>query len=89
MRIGKAYLVHCGDWHTFVGRVTEQIAPGIYEMWPVSKIAETNNGDCWEAMAGGDAKLRGAANYKHGKTPHVIPLTIAAMEWVGELPWKE
>ena len=89
MEVGKNYLVHCGDWHTFVGRVAQQVGPNTYKFWPVSKIAETNNGDCWEEMAGGDQRLRDDATYRHGRTPHIIPLTIAAMEWVGELPWAE
>lgn len=86
MEIGKAYLIHCGDWHTFVGRVVEQIGPMTYGMECVSKIAETNNGDCWESLAAGDERLRAACDYRHHTTPGVFPLGIAAFEWVGKLP---
>ena len=86
MRIGGKYLVQCGDWHTFVGRVVAQLGPGTYEMEAVSKIAETNNGDCWEELAGGNEDLRRQATYKHYKTLAVIPLVIAAFEWTGKLP---
>lgn len=86
MRIGKNYLVHCGDWHTYIGRVVAQLGPGTYEMVSVSKVSETNNGDCWHDLAAGDERLRGAAEYRHYETKAVIPLSIAAFEWVGDLP---
>lgn len=89
MEIGKAYLVHCGDWHTFVGRVERQIGPQTYLMVSVSKITETNNGDCWHNLAAGDEQLREACSYAHYKTAMVIPLTIAAFEWVGKTPQEE
>jgi hypothetical protein len=89
MEIGKAYLVHCGDWHTFVGRVKKQVGPATYLMTEVSKVSETNNGDCWFAMAGGDTRLRKAASYVHCETDAVIPLAIAAVEWVGKTPQEE
>lgn len=97
MRIGQCYLIHCGDWHTFVGRVVAQIGPGTYELECVSKISETNNGDCWGQLAAGNKTLRKACSYVH--TPRnpetkewlkaVIPLVIAAFEWVGKLPQEE
>lgn len=83
---GVAYLIHCGDWHTFVGRVVRQIGPGTYKWESVSKITETNNGDCWEELAAGNQRLRDAASYRHYTTPGVIPLVIAAFEWVGLTP---
>ena len=86
MRTGTAYLIHSGDWHTFVGRVVGQLGPGTYELEKVSKIADTNNGDCWELLAAGDAELRRVCTYRHYKTTAVIPLVIAAFEWVGDLP---
>ncbi len=96
METGQAYLVHFGDWYTFVGRVVKQCGPFTYLMESVSKCSDTNNGDVWQAMAGGDKRLREAATWVH--TPPakdrpngvrlVLPLTIAAFEWVGELPWK-
>ena len=89
MRIGRAYLVHCGDWHTFIGRVVDQLGPGIYELDLVSKVTNTNNGDCWHKLAAGDAKFRKAASYEHYTTKAAIPLVIAAFEWVGKLPQEE
>ena len=86
MRIGKSYLVHCGDWHTFVGRVVDQIGPQTYEMECVSKIAETDNGDCWHELAAGKKGLREAASYKHFKGRCPVPLAIFATEWEGQLP---
>ena len=86
MEIGKNYLVHCGDWHTFVGRVVKQVGPGTYLMEKVSKIAETNNGDCWEQLCEGNETLRAACSYKHYKVRAVTPLVIIAFEWLGKLP---
>lgn len=89
MEIGQAYLVHCGDWHTFVGRVVAQIGPMTYKLEAVSKISDTNAGDNWHKLAEGDKKARDAATYVHFKTPCVIPLAIAAFEWVGKLPQEK
>lgn len=86
MRPGKSYLIHAGDWHTFVGRVVEKIGPQTYEVELVSKIRNTNNGDCWHQLAAGDARLREECDYAHYETIMVIPLAIAAFEWVGKLP---
>jgi hypothetical protein len=86
MRVGRCYLVHGGDWHTFVGRVREQLGPLTYELEGVSKVAETNNGDVWHELAAGDERLRRACDYRHHTTPVVVPLGIAAIEWVGKLP---
>lgn len=86
MEIGKNYLVHCGDWHTFVGRVVAQTGPGTYRFEKVSKISETNNGDCWEKLCAGDEQLRRICTYKHYTTSAVVPLVIVAFEWKGTLP---
>jgi uncharacterized protein (TIGR02996 family) len=86
MEIGECYLVHCGDWHTFVGRVVRQVGPQMYQMESVSKILETNNGDCWEELAAGNEDLRKAASYKHYTTSAVVPLSIIAFVWTGVLP---
>jgi len=86
MRAGTAYIVHCGDWHTFVGRVTDQLGPLTYEMSHVSKIADTNDGDNWHLIAAGDKRARDTCTYHHYETPLVLPLSIAAIEWVGETP---
>lgn len=85
MEPGKAYLIHGGDWHTFVGRVVRQCGPMLYELEKVSKI-DTNNGDCWHELAAGDERLRKACTYFHFTTPAVLPLTIAAFEWAGRVP---
>lgn len=86
MEVGKAYLVHCGDWHTICGRVVRQVGPFTYLMEGVSKIAETNNGDNWHDLAAGDAEARKAATYRHYKTIAIVPLSILAFEWIGKLP---
>lgn len=86
MEPGKAYLMHCGDWHSFVGRVVCQTAPFTYKFESLSKIADTRNGDCWEKLAAGDERLRNEADYRHYTTPVILPLTIAAIEWVGSTP---
>ena len=89
METGKAYLVHCGDWHTIVGRVVAQVGPFTYRMESVSKIAETNNGDCWEKLAEGDRALREACNYKHYKVVAIVPLNVLCFEWVGKTPQED
>jgi hypothetical protein len=86
MRIGRNYLCHLGDWHTFVGRCTEQIGPLTYALSHVSKVANTNNGDNWHLLAGGDKRARQQATYIHYTTEVIVPLSIAAIEWAGELP---
>lgn len=89
MEIGKAYLVHCGDWHTFIGRVTAQLSAYVYVMDHVSKISNTNNNDNWHELAAGNAKARKKATYVHYTTPATIPLTIVAFVWEGLLPQEE
>lgn len=86
MEPGGCYLIHCGDWHTYVGRCVRQVGPNTYRMEFLSKICETNNGDCWEKLAAGDEALRRAATYTHYTTPAVVPLSIIAFEWTGLLP---
>ncbi len=84
MEIGKAYLVHCGDWHTFVGRVVKMLSPVVYLMKNVSKISNTNNGDNWHDLANNID--RDKATYLHYEGVVTIPLTIIAFEWVGKTP---
>ncbi len=84
MEIGKAYLVHCGDWHTFVGRITKMLSPVVYLMKNVSKISNTNNGDNWHDLANNID--RDKATYLHYEGVATIPLTIIAFEWVGQTP---
>ena len=86
MEIGKAYLVHCGDWHTICGRVVRQVGPFTYLLTAVSKIHETNDGDNWEKLAAGDAAARKKATYRHYTTDAVVPLNVLAFEWLGKLP---
>lgn len=87
MTAGKCYVVHCGDWHTFVGRCVRQVNQVLFEFEAVSKIQETNNGDNWDELAlGEDIELRRACDYRHYKTPVILPLAIAAIEWRGQLP---
>jgi len=87
MQIGKAYLVHCGDWHTFVGRLVEASTPLLYRFESVSKISDTNNGDCWFDLASGeDKKMRAGATYVHCKQSVLLPVSIAAIEWAGKTP---
>ena len=83
---GKAYLVHAGDYHTFCGRMVEQTTPLLYRFENVSKIRQTNNGDCWDELAAGDEEKRKACDYRHFKTACELPISIIAVEWVGELP---
>ena len=89
MKPGNAYLIHCGDWHTFVGRLVGQSTPLLWEFQSVSKITETNNADCWHAMAAGDEELRSAASYEHYKTATFMPISIVAFEWVGKTPQED
>jgi uncharacterized protein (DUF1330 family) len=86
MQHGKNYLVHCGDWHTFVGKFVRFVSPSIAEFESVSKIRETRNGDNWNKLASGDQSARDACDYQHYTTPTFLPISIAVFEWVGELP---
>ena len=89
MEIGEAYLIHCGDWHTFVGRVVAQTGPFTYRLESVSKVCETNNGDNWHDLAAGVQTARKKAKYEHYTTPVILPLTIAAFLWVGKTPQED
>jgi hypothetical protein len=86
MRVGKAYLMHQGDWHTFVGRVVEQTGPLTYAVTSLSKVDLEHIGDRWGDLAGGDEALRRDARYWHYKGEAILPLSIAAIEWVGPTP---
>ena len=86
MEPGKTYLVHCGDWHTFVGRCAGMISPVVYLMESVSKVDNTNAGDCWQELCLEGSQQRRRAAYIHYKTRMVVPLTIAAFEWQGKTP---
>jgi len=89
MEPGKAYLVHLGDWHTFVGRCVKQTGPSTYLFESVSKIHDTNRGDNWEDLAADANEARIAATYRHYSTPASVPLSIIAFEWKGKTPQEE
>ena len=91
MEIGKAYLIHCGDWHTFVGRVEAQIGPYTYRFGKgtSSKIHDTHNGDNWGDLAAGDTAARKVAEYRHDKTLRTVVLNLTCCEWVGKTPAEE
>ena len=86
MESGKAYLIHSGDWHSFVGRYVEQTSPLLHKFESVSKIRETNNGDCWGELAADMNGLREAIEVSHIYTSFELPISIGAMEWVGQTP---
>ena len=87
MRVGRNYLVHLGDWHTFVGHCGEQLGPLTYALTHASKVDISSAGDRWHDLcAGGDAALRLSATYWHQPGECVVPLSIVAVEWFGELP---
>lgn len=86
MEPGQAYLIHCGDWHTYCGRCVRQVGPLAYRFDLLSKIDNTNGGDNWHELAAGDTQARSRAAYLHYDVAAVIPLSIAAFEWRGELP---
>ena len=63
-----------------------QVTPLLWELESSSKIHDTNNGDVWERLAAGDQSLREAAEYRHDETPRIVPVSISALEWLGETP---
>lgn len=89
MEIGKAYLIHCGDWHTFVGRVAAQTGPHTYQLECCSKVSDTGAGDVWDELAAGDKRHRRSATYRHYKGLVTVVLCICAFEWEGKLPQEE
>ena len=89
MEPNKAYLFHCGDWHTYVGRMVRQVSPLLYEITESSKISDTNNDDCWHELCAGNEELRKAATYVHDQTPRFVPASISVSEWVGKTPKEQ
>ncbi len=89
METGKAYILHCPDGHSWVGRVSRHLLPLVWEFEAVSKIKETNNGDVWHKLAAGEEELREQCTYAHHKTNVVLPLSIGAIEWAGETPIEQ
>ena len=91
MEPGKNYLVHAGDWHTFVGEFVEQTTPLLYGFRLVSKVDDTNNGDNWHELVGDVGEARDEAtfiDYPQGDELYELPVSIIAMPWVGQLPHK-
>lgn len=87
MRVGKNYLVHLGDWHTFVGHCSEQLGPLTYALTFASKVDIEQYGDRWHDLCKGDDKtLRLGAKYWHQPGECIVPLSICAIEWFGDLP---
>ena len=86
MEPGKAYLIHCGDWHTFVGRCSRQVSPLLYELENSSKISNTNNGDNWHKLASGHQREDATYIHDFGTTKRLLPVSITCVEWVGETP---
>lgn len=84
MVVGDAYLVVCGDWHTFVGRLVRQASPLLFEFKSLSKI-ETNNGDCWGELCDDVGNYRSEASFIH-QADGFIPVSIAAHKWNGLTP---
>lgn len=89
METGKAYLIHCGDWHTFVGRVVGQVGPHTYQLESCSKVSDTGAGDVWDELAAGQKQARRSATYRHYKGLVTVVLCICAFEWEGKLPQEE
>lgn len=86
MRVGKNYLIHLGDWHTFVGQVDEQTGPLQYRLICASKVDLSNaGGDVWEKYCAGDEEVRRLARHWHYTGEVVVPLSIAAIEYHGQL----
>ena len=89
MEPGKAYIVHCGDWHTIVGRCVRMVSPVVYVMDGCSKISDTGGGDNWHLLAANAKGTRDKATYLHIKGEVVVPLAIFAMPWEGATPAEE
>lgn len=90
MEIGKAYLIHGGDWHTFVGRLVGQSTPLIYDFEQVSKIWDTNQADVWGDLAADNSKAdRKICEYRHFSGTVHLPVSIAAIEWSGKTPQEQ
>ena len=90
MEPGKAYLVITVDWFAWVGRVVRQVGPWEYEFESLSKISETNNGDCWQQLCEGDKAARQRATYQNYKVKGLLGLgAVVKLEWLGKTPQEE
>ena len=86
MKPGNNYLIHCGDWHTFVGRYVEQVSPLLHRFEDVSKVWDTNNGDNWHDLCNDEPGTREAATFIKYEVAATMPIAIVAFDWVGDLP---
>lgn len=90
MEPGKVYLVITVDWFAWVGRVVRQVGPYEYEMTSLSKISETNNGDCWQSLCEGNKEMRRHCTYQHYKVAGLLGIgAVAKIEWRGNTPQEE
>lgn len=89
METGKVYLIHCGDWHSFVGRVVSQTGPHTYLMESCSKVCDTGAGDVWHLLCAGDKQARKRATYAHYHKPVPVVLSIVCFEWDGLPPQED
>jgi hypothetical protein len=90
MRVGQAYLIHLGDWHTFVGRVKEQLGPLTYALESASKVDIEHLGDMWQELCDPKrSQIRTDAFYWHYTGEVIVPLSIAAIEWHGPTPQEQ
>ena len=94
MQVGKAYLLITVDWFAWVGRVKRQLGPWEHEFESLSKVSETNNGDCWQALCSGDKAARKRASYQHyaddPEQPHILGMgVVAKLAWKGKTPQEE
>ena len=90
MEIGKRYLIITVDWFAWVGRAVRQVGPWEWEFEHLSKISETNNGDCWQALCDGDKEARKRAIYQHYKVKGILGLgAVVKLEWKGKTPQEE
>ena len=86
---GNAYMIHAGDWHTFVGRLVGMSTPMLFRFESVSKIRLTNNDDNWNILCKDDEEgieARKAAEYRHYEVLCNLPISIIAFDWKGQTP---
>ena len=87
---GNNYLIHSGDWHTWVGTYVKQVTPLLYSFKNLSKIDDTNNGDSWHELVADIGNSRAEATFIHypnlDEDLYQIPISIIAMPWKGPTP---
>ena len=66
-----------------------QIGPWEYEMESVSKF-DTNSGDVFGEIAGGDDRLRRACTYQHFKGKCILGQgAVGKIPWAGKTPQEQ